>query len=108
MTITIDRRRLMQSAAGFAGLAALGLPRLARAQASKLVINTYGGRWEKFWRSDLVPAFTRASKVEPTLDIGLGKNFIANLRAAGVNNPPYSVLMVNENIASLVREEGYF
>ena len=89
------------------GGAVLGLPRLARAQ-QKLVINTYGGRWEKFWRSDLLPMFTKSASVTPTLDVGLGKNFIANLRAAGVEKPPYSVLMVNENIASVVREEGFF
>jgi putative spermidine/putrescine transport system substrate-binding protein len=89
------------------GAAGLGLPRLTRAQ-QKLVINTYGGRWEKFWRSDLLPMFTKSASVTPTLDVGLGKNFIANLRAAGVEKPPYSVLMVNENIASVVREEGFF
>ncbi|MCW5770928.1 MAG: ABC transporter substrate-binding protein, partial [Rhodospirillaceae bacterium] len=90
-----------------AGLAAAGMPRTAAA-AGKLVVNTYGGRWEKFWRSSLVPGFTKATGIAPTIDVGLGKNFIANLRAAGVEKPPYSVLMVNENIASLVRAEGYF
>ena len=89
------------------GAAGIGLPRLVGAQ-QKLVINTYGGRWEKFWRSDLLPMFTKSASVTPTLDVGLGKNFIANLRAAGVDKPPYSVLMVNENIASVVREEGFF
>ena len=89
------------------GTATIGLPRRASAQ-QKLVINTYGGRWEKFWRSDLLPMFTKSASVTPTLDVGLGKNFIANLRAAGIEKPPYSVLMVNENIASVVREEGFF
>ncbi len=114
------RRRILAGLAGLgsAGLplvgaslgiggAGLGLPRRAGAQ-QKLVINTYGGRWEKFWRSDLLPMFTKSASVTPTLDVGLGKNFIANLRAAGVEKPPYSVLMVNENIASVVREEGFF
>lgn len=108
MTFTLDRRALMLGSLATAGLAASGWPRSAAAQASKLVVNTYGGRWEKFWRSDLVPGFTKVSGVTPTIDVGLGKNFIANLRAAGVEKPPYSVLMVNENIASLVRAEGYF
>ena len=110
MTAAPARRALLGSTAGLGGLAALtalGLPTLARAQ-QKLVVNTYGGRWEKFWRSDLLPMLKTSTGVEPTLDVGLGKNFIANLRAAGVDKPPYSVLMVNENIASVVRGEGFF
>lgn len=108
MTRTVDRRTLMLTSMAAAGLVAAGWPRHAAAQASKLVVNTYGGRWEKFWRSDLVPGLTKATGVVPTIDVGLGKNFIANIRAAGIEKPPYSVLMVNENIASLVRAEGYF
>lgn len=103
------RRRLLLGSAAFGGLAAsgLGFPGLAHAQ-QKLIVNTYGGRWEKFWRSDLMPMLKTATSIEPTLDVGLGKNFIANLRAAGIDKPPYSVLMVNENIASVVRGEGFF
>lgn len=108
MDITLDRRKLMLGSLATAALVSAGLPRKAAAQTAKLVINTYGGRWEKYWRGDLIPGFTKVSGVSPTLDVGLGKNFIANLRAAGVEKPPYSVLMVNENIASLVRGEGFF
>lgn len=106
MNASLTRRdTLLRS---LAAATALGLPGLSAFAASPLVVNTYGGRWEKFWRSDLLPMFEKASGVQPTLDVGLGKNFIANMRAAGIQNPPYSVLMVNENIASVVREEGYF
>lgn len=108
MSPIIDRRQLMLLSAALAGTSALGLSPAARAQAAKLVVNTYGGRWEKFWRAELLPPFSKASGIEPTVDVGLGKNFVANLRAAGVEKPPYSVLMVNENIASMVRAEGYF
>jgi len=93
---------------GLGAAAALGLPAFPSLAAAQLVVNTYGGRWEKFWRTDLLPTFDKLSGVKPTLDVGLGKNFIANLRAAGIDKPPYSVLMVNENIASMVRTEGYF
>ena len=103
-----SRRRLIAGTAGLAGLSALGLSPLALAQAKKLVVNTYGGRWEKFWRGELLPPFTKQTGIEPTLDVGLGRNFIANLRAAGVANPPYSVLMINENLANILRSEGYF
>jgi putative spermidine/putrescine transport system substrate-binding protein len=106
MTFPLNRRDLL--ARGLGTAAALGLPALPSLAAAPLVINTYGGRWEKFWRTDLIPAFEKISGVKPTLDVGLGKNFIANLRAAGIEKPPYSVLMVNENIASVVRAEGYF
>ncbi len=102
-----NRRDLLSTGTAAAAMAALGWPTAARA-AQKLVVNTYGGRWEKFWRADLLPMFGKATAIEPTLDVGLGKNFIANLRAAGIEKPPYSVLMVNENIASIVRAEGYF
>lgn len=101
-----NRRALLLRSLGAA--AGLALPTLPSFAASPLVVNTYGGRWEKFWRSDLLPMFDKTSGVQPTLDVGLGKNFIANLRAAGIEKPPYSVLMVNENIASVVRGEGYF
>jgi putative spermidine/putrescine transport system substrate-binding protein len=108
MTNTIHRRRLLQASAGAAGIAALGFPTLALGQQGKLVINTYGGRWEKFWRENLLPRFTKSTGVDPTLDIGLGRNFVANIRAAGVANPPYGVVMINENIAAQVRAEGFF
>ncbi len=108
MNYPISRRTLVLSSLATASLVAAGWPRHAAAQAAKLVVNTYGGRWEKYWRSDLIPGFTKTSGVTPTIDVGLGKNFVANLRAAGVEKPPYSVLMVNENIASLVRAEGFF
>jgi putative spermidine/putrescine transport system substrate-binding protein len=103
----LSRRDYLQAMAAAAGMSALAIPGISAA-AQNLVVNTYGGRWEKFWRSDLMPMFQKASGVETTLDVGLGKNFVANLRAAGVDKPPYSILMLNENIASLVRAEGYF
>lgn len=107
-----DRRRFLQTSAALGlgamgGFAFAGASR-ALAQANKLVINTYGGRWEKFWRSDLLPQFKTQTGIEPTVDVGVGKNIIANIRAAGVANPPYGIMMVNENMASQVRAEGFF
>jgi len=106
MTASSTRRTHLRQLAAGAALAT-AWP-FASAQQQKLVVNTYGGRWEKFWRTELLPMFAKSAGSEPTLDVGLGKNFIANLRAAGIAKPPYSVLMVNENIASVVRAEGYF
>jgi len=106
MNASLTRRETLLRS--LAAATALGLPGLSAFASSPLVVNTYGGRWEKFWRSDLLPKFEKASSVQSTLDVGLGKNFVANLRAAGIDKPPYSVLMVNENIASVVRDEGFF
>jgi putative spermidine/putrescine transport system substrate-binding protein len=102
-----SRRDYLQAMAAAAGMSALAIPGISAA-AQNLVVNTYGGRWDKFWRSDLMPMFQKSTGIEATLDIGLGKNFVANLRAAGTEKPPYSILMINENIASIVRAEGYF
>lgn len=108
MNIPFDRRQWLLSSAALAGSASLALPNLSAAQQAKLIINTYGGRWEKFWRGTLIPPFAKSTGIEPTLDIGLGKNFVANIRAAGTGPAPYSIVMINENIASLVRSEGFF
>jgi putative spermidine/putrescine transport system substrate-binding protein len=105
MHSSVSRRTLLGQ---LAASAALGSISPFASAAEKLVINTYGGRWEKFWRTELMPMYAKIGGYEPTLDVGLGKNFIANMRAAGIEKPPYSVLMVNENIASVVRGEGYF
>jgi putative spermidine/putrescine transport system substrate-binding protein len=43
-----------------------------------------------------------------TLDVGNGRVFGANLRAAGVSKPPYSIVMTNEVFASSLRKEGFF
>src|SRR5262245_20087495 len=105
MTFPFGRRGLLAGAAGAA--AALHLPG-ARAQAQELTINTYGGAWEKFWRDPLVPAFEKASGVKATIDIGLGRTWISNLRAAGPAKPPYTALMMNEIWQAQVRPEGFF
>jgi putative spermidine/putrescine transport system substrate-binding protein len=103
----ISRRDCLSAIASSAALAGFPLPSFAQAN-QQLVINTYGGRWEKYWRSDLLPQFHKATGIQPLVDVGIAKTAVANLRTAGVEKPPYSVLMVNENVASLVRGEGYF
>ena len=77
-------------------------------QTGKLIVNTYGGIWERYWRSTLVPGFTKQTGIAPVIDIGVGKIFAANLRAAGIDKTPYSLVLMNENIAAQLREEGFF
>ncbi|PWK76777.1 extracellular solute-binding protein [Aminobacter sp. AP02] len=87
-------------------IASMTLPRLASAQSS-LVVPTYGGLWAKFWEEKLLPGLTSATGIQPQLDVGLGKDFVAKIRAGG-DRSPYSIFMGNENIAAVLRAEGFF
>jgi len=102
-----NRRRALQALAGLMGTGIMGLPAVAAA-AEDLVITTYGGSWEKFWRATLLPGFTAKTKIRPTLDIGLGRTYMSTMRAAGVGKSPYGVVMTNEIYASVLRAEGQF
>src|SRR5262249_61010053 len=100
-----DRRQF------FGGLAATVLAaglRPASAQDNRLVVPTYGGRYERFWRDVLIPPFEQKTGVKTVLDIGLGANFATNMRGSGPDNPPYSYLMANEFVSAGLRSEGYF
>lgn len=104
--MAIDRR---QALAGLAGLMGAGMTGFsARAQGKTLIIPTLGGVWEQFWRKTIGPAFTKATGAATTFEVGNGRVFGANLRAAGVKNPPYSIVMTNEVFASALRKEGFF
>ncbi len=102
----IDRR---QALAGLAGLMAAGAGGgSAFAQGKTLIIPTLGGVWEQFWRKTIGPNFAKASGATVTFEVGNGRVFGANLRAAGVKAPPYSIVMTNEVFASALRKEGFF
>lgn len=92
------------------GVAALAAPAIhsAHAQGKTLIVPTLGGVWEQFWRKEIAPRFTAATGAAVTLDVGNGRVFGANLRAAGVGKPPYSIVMTNEVFASGLRKEGFF
>lgn len=97
-----------QTLAGMSALAAAGLFGLpARAQQKTLVVPTLGGVWEQYWRSTVAPAFTKQTGAAVTLDVGNGRVWGANLRAAGTAKPPYSIVMTNEVFASGLRKEGF-
>lgn len=107
MTINIRRRTLLKAAAGAAVAPILGSPYVAMA-ADPLVINTYGGDFEKFMRASIVPEFEKKTGIKTKLDVGLANTWVATCRAAGPNNPPYDVLMVNAIWAALLETEGFF
>jgi putative spermidine/putrescine transport system substrate-binding protein len=92
-----------------AGLAAtMAASRTYAATPSTFTTNMYGGRWEHTWREKVLPAFSRSIGRPVSLDIGLGASWVANFRAAGKNNPPFSALMTNERFIAMLRDEGYF
>lgn len=105
MTI-LTRRQTLAGMGALAGASFFGLP--AGAQQKTLVVPTLGGAWEQFWRTSLVPSFSEKSGAAVTLDAGNGRVWSANLRAAGVEKPPYSFVMTNEAFASSLRKEGFF
>ena len=107
MAHPITRRTFLKGTAGITAASALGFPYIGRA-AEPLVVNSYGGSFEKFMRKEIVAPFEEEFGIEIKLDVNLGKGWLANLRAAGPDNPPYDVLMTNETWASIEREEGFF
>ena len=103
---TLSRRRMIGRSLGIAAAMSMGLPAVRAAQ-SQLVVPSYGGRWGKFWAQQILPGFENATGISPKHDVGLGKNFVANIRAGG-GDSPYSIFMGNENIATMLRLEGFF
>lgn len=91
-----------------AGLAASVVPSLATATPSSFTTNMYGGRWENTWREKVLPPFSKAIGRPVTLDIGLGTRWVANFRAAGKTNPPFSAVMMNERYLAMLRDDGFF
>lgn len=103
----ITRRRVIQAMIAIGGTSVLRVPAVFAA-TEELVVTTYGGSWEQFWRDTLVPDFTAKTGITPRVDTGLGRVYTTNMRAAGVENPPYSVVMTNEIFSTVLRDEGYF
>ena len=95
--------------AGLFGLMLAVSPGNAAEEKVDLIVNSYGGPWEQFMRKEIVPAFEKEHpKINVRLDVGLAKTWLANLRASGVDNPPYDVMMTNEIWANIERSEGFF
>ena len=106
MLTGLSRRHLLSASAALgAGLAA---PHVARAQSKTLTVTCYGGAYEKFFREQLIPPFEKETGATVRLSLGVAKDNIPLLRAAGVDNPPLDVVMTNEVIAEILRTEGFF
>ncbi|MBW7881448.1 MAG: ABC transporter substrate-binding protein [Caldilineaceae bacterium] len=73
-----------------------------------LIVTSYGGTWEEFMRENILPDFEAETGATVELAVGLSKDWMAKLRAAGVDNPPYDVVIANETWISTGRLEGFF
>ncbi|MDQ7859483.1 MAG: extracellular solute-binding protein [Armatimonadota bacterium] len=79
------------------------------ALSGTLVVTSYGGPWEQFMRSTIVPGFQAEHPgVRVELAVGLSRDWIAKIRAAGKNDPPYDVVIANAVWVSAARLEGHF
>lgn len=74
-----------------------------------IVVTSYGGPWEEFMRKVIVPGFEAENPgVRVELAVGLSRDWISKLRAAGKNDPPYDVVIANAVWVSAARLEGFF
>jgi putative spermidine/putrescine transport system substrate-binding protein len=78
------------------------------AAGQEIVATSYGGTWQKFMMSKIIPPFEKQCGCDVILGVGLAKEWYAKLRAAGIDNPPYDVVMTNEIWAVQERREGFF
>lgn len=102
----LNRRHFLTTALGAGALAATGLPTYA--QAKPYIVNMFGGRWENDWRNHVIPKFSQQIGRPVDLDIGVGTSWVSTFKAAGVDNPPFSAIMLNERYTAMLRDEGYF
>jgi putative spermidine/putrescine transport system substrate-binding protein len=77
--------------AGGATFAAIGMPRIVRAQSKTLVAATFPGTWSEADRNVIAPAFKQATGASVTQSIVLGTDQLARLTAAKGNQPPFDV-----------------
>ena len=77
-------------------------------QGQTLTVTSYGGSWEEFLRDVIVPPFEEMTGATVELAVGLSRDWMANVRAAGRNNPPYDVVIANETWISAGRLENRF
>lgn len=80
----------------------------AAAPSSTIVVTSYGGPWEQFLRKEILPGFESETGAKVELSVGLSRDWVAKIRAAGLRNPPFDVIIANTTWVSAVRKEGFF
>lgn len=73
-----------------------------------LVVTSYSGSWEDFMKNTIIPPFEEETGATVQLAVGLTSEWMAKLRAAGKDNPPYDVVIGNETYISGTRADGFF
>ncbi|HEV8353977.1 MAG TPA: extracellular solute-binding protein [bacterium] len=73
-----------------------------------LIVTSYAGPWEQFMRTQIVPGFESETGAKVELSVGLSRDWVAKIRAAGLRNPPFDVIIANTTWVSAVRKEGFF
>src|SRR5262249_27219036 len=106
---SVGRRNFLKTTLAAAATTTLALPRQSHAQSGTLVVTSYGGPWEQFMRDTIVPAYEKehpGSKVE--LAIGLSKDWVAKMKAAGKAKAPYDMVICKEVYGAPPRAEGFY
>jgi len=78
------------------------------AQSGTLVVTSYGGPWEQFLRKEILPGFEAEAGAKVELSVGLSRDWVAKIRASGLRNPPFDVIIANTTWVSAIRKEGFF
>lgn len=99
---------------GIVSLAALSLLIAATAGGTRaatsgsVIVTSYAGSWEQFMRTEILPGFESETGAKVELSVGLSRDWVAKMRAAGRRNPPFDVVIANTTWVSAVRKEGFF
>ncbi|HTO48798.1 MAG TPA: extracellular solute-binding protein [Burkholderiales bacterium] len=104
MSLSLSRRRFLGTGAALAAGAIA--PGLARAQAAKLVGNTYPGIYEELFRNVFAPAL-RKQGIDPTWSPILVVDVVAKIMAAR-DSPPFDVVLFDEGPLINVLKDDIF
>ncbi len=80
----------------------------AAAPGGTIVVTSYADPWESFFRKVIVAPFESETGIKVEFAVGLSRDWIAKLRIAGKDNPPYDVVIANTTWVSAARKEGFF
>jgi len=75
---------------------------------AKKIDNVAGAVQKQFLRKEILPGFESETGAKVELSVGLSRDWVAKIRAAGRNNPPFDVIIANTTWVSAIRKEGFF
>ncbi|MGC4029714.1 MAG: extracellular solute-binding protein [Steroidobacteraceae bacterium] len=98
-----SRRRVLKSVIA-ASVAPLAFPAIARSR-SELVVQSFGGLYEKTLREEVIPGFESTTGIKVTLAIENDRSILPKLAAAR-RRAPFDVCICDNNIAFAGKELG--